>query len=311
MLNRLAQYEFYGYPKDFLQRYQTAVQNMDGPKVLDAAKRKVLPPAQMATIVVGEESKFGPSLKAEAGDFKEIDITIPPPAGEEAPKASEADFIRGQEILRQAAEASGGKALQTMKDLSVDAEAVVAVQGMEIKLTQSVVKLLPDCMKAVQNTPMGSATQCICGNTGWMESSRGVEDLPPEAIAAARREQERDLTTFLHDPSTVRAQALPEPVDVEGFPADVVLIHNPLVEGWKVYVDQQSHLVVRMDYKTKSEMTGAQVTAQELLGGYKAVGGVQIAHNTRILYDGEPFLSVTLISVKVNSGVDPAVFKKP
>jgi hypothetical protein len=66
-----------------------------------------------------------------------------------------------------------------------------------------------------------------------------------------------------------------------------------------------------MDYKTKSELTGGPVTAQELMGGYKAVGGIQIAHSTRILYDGEPFISVTLTSVKVNSGVDPAIFKKP
>jgi zinc protease len=311
VLNRIGQYEYYGYPHDFLQKYQTALQSLDGPQILEAAKRKVVPPAQMATIVVGEEGKFGPALKAEAGAYKEIDIAIPPAPGDEAPKASEADFVRGQEILRQAAEATGGKALQSLKDISVDAEAVVAVQGMEIKLTQSIVKLLPDCVRAVQNTPMGSATQCICGDAGWMETPRGVEDMPPEALAAARQEQTRDLTTLLRDPSKVKAQALAEPVDVEGFPADVVLIQTPIVEGWKVYVDKQSHLVVRMDYKTKSELTGGPVTAQELMGGYKAVGGIQIAHSTRILYDGEPFISVTLTSVKVNSGVDPAIFKKP
>ena len=91
----------------------------------------------------------------------------------------------------------------------------------------------------------------------------------------------------------------------------MVLIQNPLVEAWKVYVDRQSRLVVRMDYRTQSELTGQPVIAQELLGDYRTVGGIQMAHTTRILYEGEPFLTVTLTSVKVNSGVDPAIFKKP
>jgi len=311
VLNRIGQYEYYGYPHDFLQKYQQAVQSIDGPKILEAAKRKVNPPAQMATIVVGEEAKFAPALKAEAGEYDKIDITIPPPPGEEAPKATEADFARGQEILRQAAEAAGGKVLQALKDVSIEADAVVSVQGMELKISQKVVKLLPDCMWAVQNTPMGSATQAICGDQGWIESPRGVQDMPAEAVTAARTEQERDWATLLRDPGKYKAQALPNPVNVEGFPADVVLIHSSLIEGWKVYVDKQSHLVVRMDYQTKSELTGTMVTAQELMSGHKAVGGLQIPHTVKILYDGEPFLSLTLTSAQVNSGVDPALFKKP
>ena len=75
VLNRLADYEYYGYPKDFLQRYQEAVRRL-GPAELQAAARRHMRPEDMVTIVVGNAEVARPQLEA-LGTVQEIDITIP------------------------------------------------------------------------------------------------------------------------------------------------------------------------------------------------------------------------------------------
>jgi zinc protease len=76
-LSRLIQYEFLGYPADFLQRYRTAVEGTTVADVLRVAKT-YLQPDRLVTLVVGNRSEIKPGL-AELGRVRVLDITIPKP----------------------------------------------------------------------------------------------------------------------------------------------------------------------------------------------------------------------------------------
>lgn len=73
--------EFYGYPADYLEKYEAAIKNVTVAD-LNAAAKKYIHPDHLAVLVVGNKSEITPGLDAlNLGPVKTIDITIPQPAG--------------------------------------------------------------------------------------------------------------------------------------------------------------------------------------------------------------------------------------
>lgn len=73
-------YEFYGYPLDFLEKYQTAIEKVTKEDVARAAS-KYMHRDKMSVLVVGNTGEFDKPLSA-LGQVNTIDITIPaPPKG--------------------------------------------------------------------------------------------------------------------------------------------------------------------------------------------------------------------------------------
>jgi zinc protease len=73
-------YEFYGYPLDFLERYQTAIQKVTKEDVAGVAT-KYMHRDQMPVLVVGNPSEFDKAFSL-LGPVNKLDITIPgPPPG--------------------------------------------------------------------------------------------------------------------------------------------------------------------------------------------------------------------------------------
>jgi zinc protease len=81
-LSRLMRYEYYGYPADFLFRYQKAVAATTAADVQRVAKQ-YLKPENLVTLVVGNQTTIQPPLTQLATQVTPIDVTIPaspPPA---------------------------------------------------------------------------------------------------------------------------------------------------------------------------------------------------------------------------------------
>jgi len=70
-------YEFYGYPLDFLEKYQAAIEKVTKEDVARVAA-KYIHRDQMSVLVVGNSSEFDKPLSS-LGTVNNIDITIPPP----------------------------------------------------------------------------------------------------------------------------------------------------------------------------------------------------------------------------------------
>ncbi|HYW20176.1 MAG TPA: pitrilysin family protein [Nodularia sp. (in: cyanobacteria)] len=75
-LSRLMRYEYYGYPPDFLFRYQKAVAATTAADVQRVA-REYLKPEQLVTLVVGNQTAIQPPLTTLAASVTPIDVTIP------------------------------------------------------------------------------------------------------------------------------------------------------------------------------------------------------------------------------------------
>jgi zinc protease len=75
-LSRLMRYEYYGYPADFLFRYQKAVAATTAADVQRVAQQ-YLKPENLVTLVVGNQTAIQPPLTQLAAQVTPIDVTIP------------------------------------------------------------------------------------------------------------------------------------------------------------------------------------------------------------------------------------------
>jgi zinc protease len=74
-------YEFYGYPQDYLEKFRLGVEKVTPADVARAASR-YLHREKLAILVVGNPAEFDKPLSS-LGAVTNIDITIPPPSGEQ------------------------------------------------------------------------------------------------------------------------------------------------------------------------------------------------------------------------------------
>ncbi len=79
-ISRLARYNYFSYPQDFIFQYQKAVQSVTREDVLRVA-RKYIDPAKFVVVAVGNPKDFGTSLDKLGSQVKILDLTIPMPAG--------------------------------------------------------------------------------------------------------------------------------------------------------------------------------------------------------------------------------------
>ena len=74
-LGRVLTYEYYGYPKDFIQQYQKAIGAVTKADVLRVAKQHIMPSA-FTVVTVGNPKEFGKPLDSLGQPVKMIDLTI-------------------------------------------------------------------------------------------------------------------------------------------------------------------------------------------------------------------------------------------
>jgi predicted Zn-dependent peptidase len=77
IVGRLMTYEYYGYPKDFLEEYRSNVEKVTVDDVLRVAKKHIHPD-KLTILAVGRAEDFDQPLST-LGEVQTIDITIPPP----------------------------------------------------------------------------------------------------------------------------------------------------------------------------------------------------------------------------------------
>jgi zinc protease len=77
LVRRVMTYEYYGYPKDFLETYRSRVEQVTSEDILRAARKNIWPDS-LVLLAVGREEDFDGSLST-LGEVQTIDITIPKP----------------------------------------------------------------------------------------------------------------------------------------------------------------------------------------------------------------------------------------
>ena len=85
-INRVMQYEYYGYPKDFIFQYQKAIAAVTKADVLRVAKQ-YLKPEDLTFVAAGNPGEFGTPLTTLGLKVEPIDLSIPEPPGAKAAAA--------------------------------------------------------------------------------------------------------------------------------------------------------------------------------------------------------------------------------
>jgi hypothetical protein len=308
VLFRAAYYELMGYPADFLQRYQTAVQNVTAQSALEAARRKIRP-AEAVTVIVGKEAEFDRPLDALGLPVERVDLTIPPPPSKVAvAAASPASLEEGGRWLARAAELAGGStAWAAIRGVHLETSGSVTIQGQTLGLTSTLDWRLPDKLRAVQSLPVGNIAQGFDGTTGWMSAMGQVRD-QPNARQRVLEEYERSFYRLFSNPGGVAVQALPEPRTIDGVTYRVAFVKSEIVKDWMILFDPEGR-IGRMEYLGEGMQGPAQQA--EVFADWGPRGAVHFPAAWKTFSDGQPLLDSKVTAVTFNPDLADDLFRKP
>lgn len=307
--SRAAYYEAIGYPKDFLQKYQKAVEATTAASVQEAARRKVHP-ENFVTVVVGKESDFDRPLTSLNLPVERVDLTIPSPASKSAASAESATpaaMEKGKALLANATELAGGPAWSTVKTWKSAQQLNVTMQGQAIQVDQTLTWQLPDHRVAVQKLPFGEMSMGFDGKTGWRKAMGQIQD-DPTAAKQSNEQYAHSLFRLFGEAGKLEVQALADKKTIDGVAYSVATVKTPDVQDWTLYFAPDGHLA-RMEYQSNGQQ-GPEMVA-EAYADWKPVGPIEYPHSVTVYRNGEKFATGTLASAEVNATIDPTAFAKP
>jgi zinc protease len=302
-LNRLMQYEYYGYPRDFIFQYQKAIAAVTKADVLRVAKDH-FKPEEFTYVAVGNPKAFGTPLSDLGMKVQPIDLTIPEPRAEAA-KADPESLAKGKALLLEVQKALGGaEKLAAIKDLQYTADVEVQTPGgsngpvgMKVKQTNSF--LLPSTMRQELELPFGKQTMFSDGSKGWLAGMQGARDLPPPVLAQVRGEMFRMLAGLAlsdHDPNRT-----------VNYAGDGVLeISSKSGESARLQVDEKTGMPLKLSYQE-----GPQ-GVEDRYSDWRDAGALHLPFQWTVLQDGKKYADVKIQEYKINSGLtQEALGKKP
>lgn len=299
-------YEMYGYPADFLERYQKGVEKVTAADV-DRVAKKYLVKDKFAVLVVGKSADFDKQLDT-FGKVTAVDITIPTGSGLTAAAAA-ASNPQGKALLAKAIEAAGGEAkLKSIKSVHRTATLQLKAQGISVETDSTLVA--PDRVRTVLKTPQGEMVLVASPNDSFMSlGAMGVRPMPAsqkeDSVNGLRREI-WFIAQHVDDPQyTFSAGGMEKVGDVDAVILDIKAGGQQL--RW--YVDPKSGHVLRAQYEGNSPQGPA--TSVVDLSEWKTVDGVTLPFHQEVTSNGTPAASVSVTSLEVNPAVDPKLFDKP
>ena len=129
--------------------------------------------------MVGKPADFDKPLTS-MGAVAAVDITIPPPA-DTTPKVArtEAGASAGKEILARVVRAVGGADPQAVTSIKTVQTVALSVGGMAVSIKQTELRAFPDRFRQTMETPMGTQTIVLAGDSGAATGPQGTQPLPP------------------------------------------------------------------------------------------------------------------------------------
>lgn len=309
ILDRMVMFERYGYPADFLQKYQQEVKAMTAAKVLEAA-RAVWKPDQMTILAVGNYADWDGDFTAFGnGALNMVDIAIPEPALQ-IPAATPESLAQGKKLMEASREAAGGAKLFAGLDSYFHKSVLSAtIQGMALDFTIEKTVAYPDKACTVQKTPFGNMTQVLAGDAAWAVGPMGKQDLQGEDLQAAKDELMTDTVSVYRYLDRFQCQAL-DPADVDGIACTPVHVSGVGEDYQIFFLDAATGKVVMIQSPGISPMTQAPVTQKVYVDEYMDQGGFTMPKVLRLTFDDELFGTLKVEEFAANPKVDMALFAK-
>ena len=308
-------YEFYGYPADWLDKYQAEIKKVTAADANRVAA-KYVHREQLAVLVVGNAKEFDKPLSS-LGPAKEIDITIPPPPGgkegakeEGIEKPTESD-PEGRALAAKVVGAMGGEAkLAAIQGLKEELTITQKTPQGDIPLQMESVIVFPDRLHADMKTPNGAMKIVVTPDAAFLVFPGGnVQNFPPARKAETLEQIKRDpvfIASHSKDPNVFfRASGTEKIGDVEARAVDV----NAAGAAIRWFVDPQSGRILKETYSTLTQTGPAQ--GETTLENWKTVNGVTLPFSRKNKQNGQDSSATEITAIEFNPAVDPQLFEKP
>ncbi len=187
-LSRMLNYEYYGYPRDFIQQYQRALAAVTRADVLRVAKaasqiRRISPSWRWA-IPSSSASRSIPLGRP----VKPIDLTIPEPK-KEAAHPDAASLARGREIMARVQRAVGGAGkLAAVKDFTVTQNDRFDPSAGRLSADETDRWVAPSHLRQDSREASGPISMYCDGKLGWFSSPQSVGPLRGATLREMRNE---------------------------------------------------------------------------------------------------------------------------
>ena len=311
VLRERMSYEFYGYPADFLEKFQAGVEKVT---VEDLARvaAKYVHKDRLAVLVVGNSAEFDKPLSS-LGPVTNIDITIPPPPGEETAPAAKpaASNPEGKALAAKVVAALGGEAkLASIQAIEGKYSFTQKAPQGDVAMTMQSIIVFPDHVHISAQGPMGDFTVVASPAVAFFSApSMGTRDLPDGQKQETLAQIKRDLVYIgqhVNDPAFVFSASGTEKIgNVDAEIVDVA--GSGMTVRW--YVDPASGRVLRESYPSLGR--SGPVQAQTDLDDWKTTDGLTLPFLHKNKQNGEDASTVQFTGIQINPQVDPKLFDKP
>ncbi len=279
-------YEYYGYPPDWLDKYQAEVKKVAAADVNRVAA-KYLHRDQMAVLVVGNTKEFDKPLSS-LGPVKNINIAIPPPPAEKEqvgenskPAASNPE---GKALAAKVAAAMGGlPKLQSIKTMHIN---IAESDSGGPPTPVDVFLAFPDRMHVDLQTPQGKLTIVASPDAAFMSmAGMGSRSMPPAQKTEMLSQLQHDLVYVAQhagDPTFTFTAAGTEKIgDVDAAILDI----DGAIPWVRWYIDPKTGYILREKYKAMGQ--SGPFEGETNLADWRAADGVTMPYKHQNKQDGK------------------------
>lgn len=299
-------YEFYGYPPDWLDKYQAEIKKVTAADVNRIAT-KYVHKDQLAVLVVGNTKEFDKPLDT-LGSVKQIDITIPEaPAAKEESKPA-ASNPEGKALVAKVAAAMGGlPKLQSIKTMRVDlAETEEGGPATAVAATFS----FPDSMHLEMQIPQGTLTIVAAPDAAFMSlPGMGTRSMPPAQKNEMLSQMHHDLVYIAQHADDANFTFTAAGTEKIGDTEAAILDIGGAVPWLRWYVDPKTGYVLREKYKGMGQ--SGPFDGESNFSDWRATDGLTLPYIHQSTQNGQPTSTAELKKIELNPTVDPKIFVKP
>ena len=211
-------------------------------------------------------------------------------------------------ILKRMIDVQGGeKVFESIQDMTVTGAVEMVQQGVNGTLTMY--KKEPEQRRVDLEVIGRIITQAYDGRTTWWTNpaSGNIEEMTDQDASSMKR-QSLPLVAILEPEKYGITFTYKGKEEVEG--RDYHVLEQAYKDGYTMlrYVDAETYFTGRTR-STRMGPGGSPIQVEQVMSDFKEIDGMTMAHTIVTYYNGEVYTKITVQGVKINTGLDDALFK--
>lgn len=213
-----------------------------------------------------------------------------------------------KELLEKMIIAQGGrKLISSIKDTTISGTIEISLSGMSGPLT--LYRKEPNKMR-IDTEIMGKVmTTAYDGETAWWTNptTGATEELSGEQADQIIRESMGSDSILNPEKNGITYTYKREE---KVYDKDCIVLEQTFSDGQTVtlYIDAKTYLPY-VKKQTAATQMGVGATTYTFLSDYKDVGGMKVAHTTKVFHGGQEAVTMTITEIKFNTGLEDSLFK--